>query len=74
MSAPATWMEHEDLMVDGAPVQWWVDGRVHAATTSGLARGLAELVGARQVGRLERLLGDPGAVDDVLLDLAGEES
>jgi len=71
--APATWMEHEDLMVDGAPVQWWVDSQVHAATTSGLARGLAELVGARQVGRLERLLGDPGAVDEVLLDLAGEE-
>jgi hypothetical protein len=38
-----TWYEHEDLMVDGHPVDWWVepDGVVHACTLDGLARALA---------------------------------
>jgi len=49
--APATWRRHERLAVDGAGVDWWVEGegpgaRVHAATTSGLARGLAQAAGA----------------------------
>ncbi len=44
--APRTWWEHDDLRVDGADVEWWVDaGGVHAVTTSGLAAGLAQLVG-----------------------------
>ncbi len=40
------WCEHDRLLVDGEDVDWWVDGTgpsavVHAATTDGLARGLA---------------------------------
>lgn len=47
---PAQWVEHDDLRVDGARVDWWVDWRVddpgatpvvHAATADGLARALA---------------------------------
>lgn len=70
--APATWVEHEDLEVDGQPVSWWWDGRVHAATAAGLARGLAEVVGPRHVGRVARLLAEPEAIDEVLLDLAAD--
>ncbi len=46
--APGRWHEHDDLMVDGASVEWWVDpsGVVHAATTGGLARALAWAAGA----------------------------
>lgn len=69
---PVEWVEHDDLRVDGVAVDWWVDDRVHAATTAGLARGLAERVGPRQAARIELLLGDAGATDRVLLDLAGE--
>lgn len=72
-AAPATWVEHDDLRVDGVSVQWWWDGRVHAATTAGLARGLAEVVGLRHAARLARLLDGPDAVADVLLDLAGDD-
>ena len=44
---PATWQEHDDLMVDGVDVEWWraPDGTVHAATVDGLARGLAAAAG-----------------------------
>lgn len=71
--APVGWTEHDDLRVDGTPVDWWVDERgVHAATAAGLARGLAECVGARHAARIEVLLGDPAATDRMLLDLAGE--
>ncbi|MFC0629357.1 sacsin N-terminal ATP-binding-like domain-containing protein [Kribbella deserti] len=40
---PATWWEHEELLVDGVEVSWWVDasGAPHAATTDGLANALA---------------------------------
>ncbi len=72
-AAPATWVEHDDLRVDGVAVEWWWDGRVHAATTAGLARGLAEVVGARHVGRLARLLAAPDALPEVLLDLAADD-
>ncbi len=49
--APATWCEHDRLVVDGVEVDWWVDGadsavRVHACTLDGLARGLAWAAGA----------------------------
>lgn len=71
--APVTWVEHDDLRVDGVAVQWWWDGRVHAATTAGLARGLAEVVGARHAGRLARLLAAPDAAFEVLLDLAADD-
>lgn len=78
-AAPRQWVEHEDLRVDGASVAWWVedDGSgtrlVHAATTEGLAEGLAEVVGRRHRDRLARLLTDAGALATVLLDLAGED-
>jgi hypothetical protein len=37
------WFEHDDLQVDGVPVDWWVgpDGAVRAGTVDGLARALA---------------------------------
>ncbi|WP_217616780.1 sacsin N-terminal ATP-binding-like domain-containing protein [Cellulomonas sp. GbtcB1] len=49
--APDTWIEHEQLRVDGVPVDWWVDGSgpdaiVHATHLAGLARGLAQACGA----------------------------
>lgn len=72
-AAPATWLEHDDLRVDGVAVDWWWDGRVHAATTVGLARALAEAVGTRHAARLARLLDRPDAVAEVLLDLAAED-
>ncbi len=45
--APTTWQEHDELLVDGHEVDWWVvGGDVHAATSDGLARGLAFAAGA----------------------------
>ncbi len=40
---PGGWVEHDELIVAGQPVDWWLDegGRVHACTVDGLARGLA---------------------------------
>lgn len=48
--APTTWVEHEDLRVDAAPVDWWVQGTgpsavVHATSLAALARGLAQAAG-----------------------------
>jgi len=44
--APRTWWEHDELRVDGVEVEWWVDDEgIHAVTTSGLAAGLAQVVG-----------------------------
>ncbi|MET4225751.1 ATP-binding protein [Oerskovia enterophila] len=73
---PGRWFEHDALSVDGAEVDWWVcagrDGvQVHAATTSGLARGLATAAGrpgARHL--LEVALLDPDAGDDLLAESA----
>jgi hypothetical protein len=70
-AVPAGWVGHDDLRVDGVPVDWWLDRDVHASTTSGLARGLAALLGSRNVDRIARLLGG-GDADEVLLDLAGD--
>ncbi|WP_182877961.1 sacsin N-terminal ATP-binding-like domain-containing protein [Microbispora sp. H10670] len=40
--APATYVEHDELLVDGIPVPWrFFDGVVHATGVEGLARGLA---------------------------------
>jgi hypothetical protein len=41
--AAATYVEHGELAVAGVECDWWVDddGTVYAATTDGLARGLA---------------------------------
>ncbi len=70
---PGTWVEHDDLTVDGERVDWWlVDGAVHAATTDGLADGLAALAGRRHRDRIARLLADLANRPAVLLDLAGD--
>jgi len=62
--APRQWFEHDELLVDGVEVQWWVDrAGVHAATTDGLARGLAWAGGewsARHA--VARMLTEPGDV------------
>lgn len=74
--APATWREHEDLLVDGTPVEWWVEGSgtsavVHAVHVEGLAAGLAQAAG-RWTDRhvVEALLVDPGRAGAVALDAA----
>ncbi|MEO8105823.1 MAG: molecular chaperone Hsp90 [Actinomycetes bacterium] len=43
LALPATYREHDELVVDGVSVDWWVTdgGEVHTATLDGLARGLA---------------------------------
>jgi hypothetical protein len=44
--APDSYLAHDKLLVDGAPVPWrCVDGEVHAATSAGLACGLAWAAG-----------------------------
>ena len=72
--APRQWCEHDRLLVDDVEVQWWVDaGGVHAATTDGLARGLA-LAAGRWPARhaLARLLVEPGDVVRLVVeDAAG---
>ncbi|MEU3553549.1 sacsin N-terminal ATP-binding-like domain-containing protein [Streptomyces fragilis] len=42
-SAPASYVEHEELVVDGTELDWRLaaDGTVHAATLEGVAAGLA---------------------------------
>ncbi|WP_149203821.1 ATP-binding protein [Actinotalea subterranea] len=73
---PERWVEHEDLRVDGQEVEWWVDasGEVHAATTAGLARGLAHVAGWSHRHLIGALLTDPGARDAALLDAAGDDA
>jgi hypothetical protein len=49
-AAPADYLEHDCLLVTGrdgpVEVEWrWVDGQLHAATTRGLAFGLAWAAG-----------------------------
>jgi hypothetical protein len=71
--AAATWCEHDQLIVDGVEVDWWVDsgGLVHASTLDGLARGLAHEAGAWTVrSALAEVLLDPGALPRLLLDEA----
>ena len=68
--APRTWWEHDELHVDGAEVEWWVDDDgVHAVTTAGLAAGLAQAAGrwgARWA--LEAVLSDEGRAAEAGLD------
>ncbi|MGN8245035.1 sacsin N-terminal ATP-binding-like domain-containing protein [Cellulomonas soli] len=72
--APDRWYEHEDLTVDGAPVDWWVlgsgaDAQVHATTVSGLAAGLAWAVGGWTLRHaVEQVLTDPDRAVEVQLD------
>jgi hypothetical protein len=71
---PGTWLEHEDLHVDGVPVDWWVEGHgpeatVHASHVAALARGLAQAAGAWPVRHaLEVALTEPGRVPDLVTE------
>ena len=70
-AAPASWQEHDVLTVAGDDVTWWVDdrGTVHAATTDGLARGLAWAAGdwaARWP--VAALLEEPGRAAELLTE------
>nr|WP_221475870.1 hypothetical protein [Sphaerisporangium rubeum] len=69
-TAPATYVEHTELTVDGVRVPWrFYEGTVHAATVEGLARGLAWATG--QWGdrlAVAALLRDPDAVPVLLAE------
>lgn len=72
--APATWVEHESLRVDGVPVDWWVDGTgpdatVHATHLAGLARGLAQACGAWRLRHaVELVLVEPGRAPELAVE------
>ncbi|GAA4599349.1 hypothetical protein GCM10023194_79190 [Planotetraspora phitsanulokensis] len=69
-SAPLSYVEHDDLLVDGRPVPWrFYEGMVHASGVEGLARGLAWAAG--QWGdrlAVAALLRDPGRVPLLLAE------
>ncbi|GAA2872377.1 hypothetical protein GCM10010517_32710 [Streptosporangium fragile] len=69
-TAPATYVAHEKLLVDGVPAAWrFFEGMVHATDTEGLARGLAWASG--QWGdrlAVAALLRDPAAVPLLLAE------
>ncbi|MFB9963966.1 sacsin N-terminal ATP-binding-like domain-containing protein [Sinosporangium siamense] len=69
-TAPATYMAHDPLLVDGAPATWrFYDGTVHCSDIDGLARGLAWACG--QWGdrlAVAALLRDPDAVPLLLAE------
>ncbi|GAA0435419.1 hypothetical protein Acor_75470 [Acrocarpospora corrugata] len=69
-TAPATYVEHEELLVDGRPIPWrFFDGKVHASGVEGLARGLAWAAG--QWGdrlAVAALLRDPARVPLLLAE------
>jgi hypothetical protein len=76
-AAPRRWCEHDELGVDGAEVDWWVDGPaggeaiVHAVTLDALARGLAWAGAAwASRGALAEVLLDPSSLAGLLLDEA----
>ncbi|WP_157430547.1 sacsin N-terminal ATP-binding-like domain-containing protein [Actinomadura macra] len=62
--APATYLAHERLIVDGQDVPWWAgDGEVHASGPAGLARALAWTTGDWPDRLLvEAVLRDPGSL------------
>jgi len=68
--APASWVAHERLVVDGVEVGWRVRaGEVHAAGPAGLARGLAWAGG--QWGRrhlVAALLAEPARLGELLAE------
>ena len=70
-------MEHEELLVGGRPVTWWVsgDGAVHAATLDGLARGVCWAAGAWDRRLLvAELVRDPGQAGELLAEEAWASS
>jgi hypothetical protein len=71
-AAPETYVEHDDLRIGGVSVDWWAGGDdVHAATTDGLARGLAWMAGRWD---LRWILAEALAEPDALPGLLAEES
>jgi hypothetical protein len=68
--APATYLAHERLVVDGQDVPWWTgDGEVHASGPGGLARALAWTAGSWEDRLLvEAVLRDPGALPVLLAE------
>jgi hypothetical protein len=72
-AAPASYVEHDDLIVAGRSVAWWVDdaGDVHAATLAGLARGVAWVCGSWHVrALLAEAVHDPADVDTLIAERA----
>ncbi|GAA0852121.1 sacsin N-terminal ATP-binding-like domain-containing protein [Streptosporangium amethystogenes subsp. fukuiense] len=69
-TAPASYVAHERLLVDGVPAAWrFFEGMVHASDVEGLARGLAWASG--QWGdrlAVAALLRDPAAVPLLLAE------
>src|SRR6185437_10291488 len=52
-AAPASYLEHDRLIADGADVPWrYTGGELHAATVEGLAHGLAWAAGQWQARHL----------------------
>jgi len=78
--APSTWLEHDDLHVDGAPVDWWVEGTgpdavVHATQLAALARGLAQAAGRWELRHaLELALTEPGRAAELRTESAFDRS
>jgi hypothetical protein len=68
--APASYVHHDRLVVDGQEVPWWyADGAVHASGPAGLARGLAWACD-RWPDRLltEAALREPESLPDILAE------
>jgi len=77
--APDTWIEHEQLRVDGVPVDWWVDGEgadaiVHATHLAGLARGLAQACGAWRLRHaVELALVEPARAAELAVEQVADD-
>jgi hypothetical protein len=67
---PATYVEHDVLLVDGWEVDWRVvEGVVHAATVDGLARGLAWAAGRwERRWAVAEALHDPSQLPELLAE------
>jgi hypothetical protein len=69
--APGTYVEHDDLRVGGVACDWWVTSgaTVHAATTDGLARGLAWAADRWHLRLLlAAILAEPDRVEQLLAE------
>jgi hypothetical protein len=75
LECPGQWVSHEQLLVDGAEVDWWVtagqERAVHASTIAGLARGLALAAGRWDLRlAVEHVLTEPRELGPTLLEEA----